>query len=132
MGQPAAKSGDKVIAMDNHIVLVPAAAGAPVPTPTPFEFNGTIQIGLSSNVQIMGSPAATVNSIAVNSPMHIPKSGSFKSPPSNQGTISSGSSTVNINGQAAARNGDRADTCNDPGGPSTPGMVVASGTVLIG
>ena len=38
MGQPAAKQGDKIVATDGHILMVPAAAGAPVPTPTPMPF----------------------------------------------------------------------------------------------
>jgi uncharacterized Zn-binding protein involved in type VI secretion len=42
-----------------------------------------------------------------------------------------GSQTVNINGKAAARNGDVATTCNDP--VDVPaGTVVGVGTVLIG
>lgn len=129
MGQPAAKQGDQVLATDIHIVMIPGSP--PVPTPLPHPFVGMIDGGLSSDVNIMGMPAATVDSTATNTPAHIPQGGPFQSPPSNQGTIKFGSPTVNINGKMAARNGDMATTCNDPADlPS--GTVMAVGTVLIG
>jgi uncharacterized Zn-binding protein involved in type VI secretion len=129
MGQPAAKQGDQITATDIHIVLIPAIV--PVPTPLPHPFAGIIDGALSSDVNIMGMPAATVDSTATNTPPHIPQGGPFQKPPSNKGTIKMGSSTVKINGKAAARSGDTAETCNDP--VDLPiGVVVASGTVLIG
>lgn len=131
MGLPAAKQGDTVVALDTHIFLIPAAAGAPVPTPLPSPFNGILQLNLSTNVLIMGMPAATVGSIAINTPPHLPQGGPFQKPPSNQGEIIMGSPTVMINGRPAARAGDTARTCNDP--VDLPvGSVVAAGTVLIG
>ena len=133
MGQPAAKQGDQVVAVDIHIVMVPAAPAPPVPTPLPHPFAGIISGGLSSDVNIMGRPAATVDSTADNTPPHIPTpSGTaFQSPPANKATIKIGSPTVKINGKMAARNGDMALTCNDP--TDLPqGQVVAVGTVLIG
>jgi uncharacterized Zn-binding protein involved in type VI secretion len=106
MGQPAAKQGDIVQAVDTHIVMVPSPGG-PVPTPTPgHPFNGMINGSLSTTVRIMGMPT-------------------------NQGTIITGSATVRINGQPAARNGDTANTCNDPA-PLPVGTVIAVGTVMIG
>ena len=51
--------------------------------------------------------------------------------PSNSATILAGSATVQINGKAAARMGDMAQTCNDPA-DLPAGTVIASGTVLIG
>src|SRR5688572_8021916 len=115
MGQPAAKKGDQVVGTDTHIVLVPSPGG-PVPTPLPHPFTGILSGGLSSDVKIMGQPAATVDSTADNTPAHIPTppGTAFQSPPSNKGTIKMGSATVKINGKAAARNGDVAETCNDP------------------
>jgi uncharacterized Zn-binding protein involved in type VI secretion len=130
MGQPAAKQGDQVVATDTHIILVPSPGG-PVPTPMPLPFAGIIQLATSTNVMISGLPAATVGSIAINTPPHIPPGGSFSKPPTNQGRIIMGSPTVFINGQPAARAGDQAMTCNDP--VDLPvGSVVAAGTVLIG
>ncbi len=131
MGQPAAKQGDQITAIDTHIILVPAAAGATVPTPLPHPFTGILSSGLSTDVFIGGRPAATRDSIANNTPPHIPQGGSFQKPPSNQGRVLVGSPTVFINGKPAARNGDQAMTCNDP--VDLPvGQVVAAGTVFIG
>lgn len=132
MGQPAAKQGDQINANDTHIVMVPSPSGS-VPTPLPHPFTGIINGGLSSDVNIMGMPAATVDSTADNTPPHIPTSPgvSFQAPPSNKATIKVGSGTVNINGKAAARNGDTADTCNDPADQPL-GQVIAQGTVFIG
>ena len=131
MGQPAAKQGDKISAIDTHIVMVPGTP--PVPTPLPHPFMGTINGGLSSDVNVMGKPAATVDSTADNSPAHMATAPgtSFQKPPANKGTIKMGSTTVKINGKAAARNGDVAETCNDPADLPV-GAVIAAGTVLIG
>jgi len=130
MGQPAAKEGDQVLAIDIHIIMIPTPVG-PVPTPLPHPFAGMIDGELSSDVNIMGKPAATVDSTATNTPSHIPMGGPFQSPPSNKATITMGSATVNINGKKAARMGDTAETCNDPA-DLPGGTVIAVGTVLIG
>lgn len=130
MGQPAAKGGDQIVATDTHIVIPPQPAP---PVPLPHVFNGIINVNLSPNVNIMGKPAATVGSIAMNNPPHIPTPPGtvFSLPPTNMGTIKMGSFTVKINGKMAARNGDVAETCNDPA-PLPIGKVVAVGTVFIG
>ena len=131
MGQPAAKKGDQIVATDIHIILIPAAAGATVPTPLPHPFTGMIDGELSKDVNIMGQPAATVDSTATNTPPHIPQGGPFQNPPSNKATIKMGSTTVKINGKMAARNADMAETCNDPADMPV-GQVIAVGTVFIG
>ena len=130
MGQPAAKQGDQIVGVDTHIVMIPSPGG-PVPTPLPHPFSGLIDGSLSNDVKIMGMPAATVNSTATNTPPHIPQGGPFQTPPSNRGTIMMGSATVLINGKGAARNGDTANTCNDPTDMPV-GTIIAVGTVLIG
>jgi uncharacterized Zn-binding protein involved in type VI secretion len=130
MGMPAAKQGDKVMATDTHIQMVPSPGG-PVPTPLPSPFVGTIDGALSSDVLIEGQGAAVVGSTATNSPSHLPTAGPFQKPPSNKATIQQGSTTVQINGKAAARMGDPAMTCNDPA-DAPAGTVIASGTILIG
>jgi len=130
MGQPAAKQGDQIIATDTHIVLIPAGTST-VPTPLPHPFTGRIDGSLSSDVKIMGKPAATVDSTATNTPSHIPQGGPFQKTPTNKGTIKMGSTTVKINGKMAARNGDIAMTCNDPADVPV-GKVVAVGTVMMG
>lgn len=133
MAQPAAKQGDKIVATDMHIVLVPSPGG-PVPTLLPHPFNGTITTNVSANVKIMGKPAATQGSSATNLPPHIPSGpGPFQIPPQNQGEILKGSTTVRINGKAAARVGDMVQTCQDPA-PNMAGQIVLTGpcTVMIG
>jgi uncharacterized protein involved in type VI secretion and phage assembly len=77
-------------------------------------------------------PAATVDSTATNTPPHIPQGGPFQSPPSNKATIKIGSSTVFINGKAAARMGDTAETCNDPSDLPVGTVVSTTATVFIG
>ena len=131
MGQPAAKQGDQVLGSDIHIIMIPAPPGPPVPTPLPHPFTGILQQGLSTDVMIQGMPAATVNSVAMNTPPHVPQGGPFQKPPMNQGKITMGSTTVFINGKPAARAGDTAMTCNDPV-DAPVGKVVAVSTVLIG
>ena len=132
MSQPAAKQGDQITAVDTHIVMVPSGTSL-VPTPLPHPFSGIINANLSTDVNIMGMPAATVDSTADNTPPHIPTppGTSFQRPPENKATIKLGSSTVKINGKMAARNGDIAETCNDPANLPV-GQVIAVGTVLIG
>jgi uncharacterized Zn-binding protein involved in type VI secretion len=129
MGQPAAKQGDRVVAVDTHIVIVP---GGP-PTPLPHPFSGVLSGGLSADVKISGLPAAVAGSTADNTPPHLPTSpgSGFQRPPANKATVQQGSPTVMINGKPAARNGDKALTCNDPVDLAA-GTVVAAGTVLIG
>ncbi|MCA2660384.1 MAG: hypothetical protein IM496_18370 [Microcystis sp. M049S2] len=133
MGQPAAKQGDQIIATDTHIVMVPAPPGPPVPTPLPHPFIGIINGNLSADVKIMGMAAATVDSTADNTPPHIPTppGTAFQNPPANKAAIKIGSPTVKINGKMAARNGDMAQTCNDPADLPV-GRVIAVGTVFIG
>ncbi|MGH3913312.1 MAG: PAAR domain-containing protein [Pseudonocardiaceae bacterium] len=133
MGQPAAKQGDRIVGTDIHIVMVPAPPAPPVPTPLPHPFTGLINGGLSSDVNIMGKPAAVLGSTAANTPQHLPTppGTTFQKPPANKATIQRGSQTVMINGKPAARTGDAALTCNDPSDlPS--GTVLALGTVMIG
>lgn len=128
MGLPAAKQGDQIVATDFHIIVPPPPA-APFPAPTPFA--GQIDGQLSSDVNLMGRPAAVLGSTATNTPIHIPVGGNFQTPPKNQGEVITGSATVFINGKPAARSSDTARTCNDP--TDLPvGQVVASGSVMIG
>jgi uncharacterized Zn-binding protein involved in type VI secretion len=130
MGQPAAKKGDKVMATDIHIVMIPSPGG-PVPTPLPHPFTGTLDGQLSTDVNIDGQPAAVKGSTASNQPAHVPQGGPFQSPPKNRGEVMLGSATVKINGKMAARNGDTVMTCNDPS-DLPAGKIIAVGTVMIG
>ena len=133
MGSPAAKKDDIVTGLDTHIVLVPSPPGSPVPTPLPHAFSGPLDQDLSSDVFIQGKAAATKGSVATNKPSHIPTPPgvSFQTPPENSGKVVAGSSSVNINGKAAARVGDAVDTCNDIGAPAGS-VITGTSTVLIG
>jgi len=130
MGQPGAKQGDKVMATDIHIVMIPSPGG-PIPTPLPNPFVGELDGKLSENVKFDGKAAAMQGSTATNSPGHIPAGGPFQSPPKDKGEVMLGSATVKVNGKPAARNGDTAFTCNDPS-DLPGGTVIAAGTVMIG
>jgi uncharacterized Zn-binding protein involved in type VI secretion len=129
VGLPAAKQGDRVVALDTHIVVPPAPAP---PLALPFPFTGMLTGGLSSDVKISGRAAATVGSTAQNLPPHVPGAGAFQKPPANKGTVQAGSPTVRINGKPAARHGDTCVTCNDPADLPAGKIVVAAGTVRIG
>jgi uncharacterized Zn-binding protein involved in type VI secretion len=128
MAQPAATQGDRIVAVDVHLIQPP---GPVPPVPVPHPFSGLIDTGVSTNVRINGRGAALQGSGATNTPPHIPIGGSFVKPPSNRASIVMGSATVRINGRPAARAGDPATTCNDPVDQPV-GRVVAVRQVLIG
>ncbi len=130
MGQPAAKKGDQIIGVCTHTVMVPSPGG-PVPTPLPHPYTGMIDNALSTDVKIMGQPAATQDSQASNTPQHLPTppGTAFQSPPDNIATINRGSTTVRVNGKPAARMGDTAETCDEI---KVPASIVAVSTVMIG
>jgi uncharacterized Zn-binding protein involved in type VI secretion len=129
MGRPAAAQGDQVTGMDTHLVIVPS--GPPVTQTLPF--SGRLVDGLSGDVRIQQRPAAVVGSAAVNTVPHAPiaPGTAFSRPPSNRGTVQSGSATVRINGKPAARAGDPVLTCNDPA-DLPAGTIVAAEPVRIG
>jgi len=131
MGLPAAKKGDMITATDTHIVMIPSPGG-PIPTPLPHPFMGQLDDALSDDVNFDGQPAAVVGSKATNTPSHIPQGGPFQSPPKDKAEIMLGSQTVFINGNAAARNGDTALTCNDPADLPVGSVMVAMSTINIG
>jgi uncharacterized Zn-binding protein involved in type VI secretion len=129
-GKPAAKQGDRVIAVDTHIIMIPSPGG-PVPTPMPMPFTGELSVDLSTNVLVEDKAAATEGSVGINSPAHVPQGGPFQKPPSNQAKVQMGSKKVLINDKPAARAGDPAMTCNDPA-DAPNGKVIAVGKVLVG
>jgi uncharacterized Zn-binding protein involved in type VI secretion len=128
MSPPAAKEGDRVLALDTHMIQPP---GPSSPVPTPHPFSGILDGKLSGDVTVQSKAAATVDSTATNKPSHVPIGGSFVNPPSNKAKITTGSGTVTINGKKAARAGDTAETCNDPK-DAPVGSVVAVSKVNIG
>jgi uncharacterized Zn-binding protein involved in type VI secretion len=128
MGQPVARQGDPVTAVDFHLVQQP---GPQPPALLPHPFSGVLDGRLSGNVQVMGRPAAALGSTAANQPPHVPMGGTFLRPPANVATIRAGSASVRVNGRPLARNGDLVSTCNDPA--DVPGATLVSlGTVVAG
>jgi uncharacterized Zn-binding protein involved in type VI secretion len=129
MSRPAATKGDRITAVDTHMIQPP---GPSSPVPVPHVFNGILDGELSRDVNIEGKAAATVDSTATNTPSHVPQGGSFVNPPSNKGKIIMGSTSVFINSKAAARLGDTAETCNDPVDLPVGTVLGTANTVLIG
>ncbi|MEV0290702.1 PAAR domain-containing protein [Kribbella sp. NPDC050820] len=127
MPASAARAGDRVTALDSHLIQPP---GTTPPVVVPHPFSGIIDGSVSSNVIIGGAGAATVGSTASNTPPHLPQGGTFVIPPTNRGQIVQGSATVLVNGKGLARAGDQAQTCDDLG--LITGVVVAVGIVLAG
>ena len=128
MGKTAAKVGDRIVGIDNHLIQPPSGS----PVNIPHQFSGPIQLDVSLDVLVDGSAAAFAGSRALNSPIHIPQGGTFVSVVSNLGEVVGGSSSVFINGHPAARDGDSSETCND-GIPFQPANVrTLGGTVFIG
>ncbi|MEV6596439.1 PAAR domain-containing protein [Actinoplanes sp. NPDC051346] len=126
MPQPAARQNDPVTGTDTHILMVPSPGG-PVPTPTPMPFAGQLMTGLSTDVLINSLPAAVQGSVAQNMPPHIaPPPATFSKPPTNQGRVVLGSTTVLVNGKPLARVGDPVATCNDPA--DLPAGTIAAGS----
>ena len=128
--QPAAKQGDRIVATDIHIVMIPTPGG-PVPVPLPHPFMGMLDGSLSADVFIGGKAAAMQGSTATNSPPHIPQGGPFQTPPKDRAEVMLGSATVFVNGKPLARNGDVCLTCNDPA-DLPGGQVIAVGAVFGG
>jgi uncharacterized Zn-binding protein involved in type VI secretion len=127
MAQPAARQNDPVTGTDIHVLLTPP------PTPTPLPFVGFLISALSPDVLVNGLPAATVTSIAQNMPPHVaPPGTSFSRPPTNLGTVISGSATVLVNNKPFARLGDTVLTCNDPVDAPTSRVAAGSPDVLVG
>jgi len=132
MPQPAARQNDPVTGSDVHILLVPSPGG-PVPTPTPLPFTGQLMTSLSTDVLINGLPAAVQGSVAQNMPPHMaPPPATFSKPPTNQGTVVTGSPTVLVNGKPLARLGDPVLTCNDPVDAPVGTISAGSPDVLVG
>jgi uncharacterized Zn-binding protein involved in type VI secretion len=132
--RPAARQGDQVTATDTHVVMVPSPPGGPVPTPLPHPFAGQLVERLEPTVLIGGRPAATVGSVARNVPPHLPTppGTAFQRPPSNRGTVRTGSTSVLLGGSGAARQGDPVVTCNDPSDLPAGTVTTGDPTVVIG
>jgi RHS repeat-associated protein len=146
----AGKWFDPVIGIDIHLILTPAGVTVPVPHPfIGFVFDPAgLAVGMAIGaaisglfggpfkgpVFINGMPAANTGTEVKGMPVHIPIGGTFVNPPSNEGTIITGSKTVDIMGSSAARLTSLVMTCNDPVNlPTSVVMAIPMGPpVLIG
>jgi len=128
MGQPAAVMGDKVSATcATH--LIPGPLGVPMPSP-PLPFSAPLVQNLATTVLIGGKPAAVAGSSGLNVPPHVGlhPSDPFLAPPSQQATVTGGSTSVLFDGKPAARTGSPCIVC-----AGLPGQLAGTAaTVLIG
>lgn len=127
MGAPAIVMGDRITGMcPNHLISGPL--GAPAPSP-PLPFSSPITMGTIATVLIGGKPAAVLGSWGLNTPPHVGlhPSDPYLAPPTEKGTILSGSPTVLIGGQPAATGSSQAQCCVIPGT-----LVPTTAMVLIG
>ena len=91
MSRAAARQGDQVTGTDVHVLLVPSPGG-PVTTPTPLPFSGTITSGCVRDVLVNSRSIAVSRAVATNSPPHLaPPPATFQRPPTNRGTVQTGS-----------------------------------------
>ncbi len=105
-GLPAARSGDQIIGIDTHIIMIPTLLG-PIPVPLPFPFSGRIDAGVSTSVLIGGNPAAVQGSTATNTPRHpLPGPAWFLNPPTNHSRVVGGSPNVLIGGVSPGEPGN--------------------------
>jgi len=129
VGQPAAIMGDAVTgACAVHQVPNPAT-GAPQPAP-PMPFRAPLTTGLATTVLVAGRPAAVVGSSGLNLPPHIGLhvSDPFAVPTAQEGRVVAGSSSVLVEGRAAASTGSSVTLC-----AGAPGRLVGSAaSVLVG
>lgn len=122
---------DPVIGIDIHLIQPPGPV-PPVPVPHPFigivydpaglmvgmaisaAVSGLFGGSFSGPVLINGMPAANTGMQVKGMPVHVPIGGTFVYPPSNEGTIITGSKTVHVLGTSGARLTSMVITCNDP------------------
>jgi uncharacterized Zn-binding protein involved in type VI secretion len=145
MAESAAKKDDTITSDGTSKVYIKMPTTPPSDSLFLFTYKGSIDKSCSPNVFIMSKPAATVDSIAISN--STPKlddqlgGGTVELTVDNTATITSGSSSVYINGKKAARNKDIAKTW-DYSTPPPPGnnnakeienaKVKAEGSVYVG
>jgi RHS repeat-associated protein len=132
---------DPVIGIDIHLIQPPGPV-PPIPVPHPFigivydpigqvvgmainaSISGLFGGSFKGPVLINGMPAANTGMRVKSMPVHMPIGGVFVNPPSNEGTIITGSKTVHVLGASGARLTSSVITCNDP--VNLPTSVVMS------
>jgi uncharacterized Zn-binding protein involved in type VI secretion len=112
MGAPAVVLGDQITGVcATHVV--PSPSGAPMPSPAPLPFTAPLTTGLATTVLVTGKPAAVQGASGMNTPPHVGlhPTDPFLTPPTQQGRVVTGSSTVYFNGRPAAYTGCQVTVC---------------------
>ena len=120
---PAATHLDPVVGIDVHIIQPPGPV-PPIPVPHPYVgivFDPADYVPIiGSTVKINGMHRAIAGTAGKAVPPHIPIGGVFVKPPGNEDENFMGSSTVSLDGDAAAYMGLPCLSCSDIGMPPPP------------
>lgn len=136
---PPSKLFDPVVGIDIHIIQPPGPV-PPLPVPHPFVglMLDIMQFApiIGSKVYANGLPTAIVGINCKGIPKHIPIGGTFVTPPSSDGELFMGSSTVSFDGDAAGYMALPAITCQSVGMPkpvraNPKKMTKTKGTMLL-
>jgi uncharacterized Zn-binding protein involved in type VI secretion len=127
MGAPAVVANDRIVG-SCAIHQVPSPSGSPMPSPAPLPFSAPLTTGLATTVKVGGKFAAVQNSSGLNTPAHagLHASDPYLAPPSQQGKVVTGSSTVTFDGKPAAYSGCPVTVCG-----SAPAQVTGTGTTVL-
>ena len=125
---PAVVLGDQITG-NCTLHQIPNVDGGPMKAP-PLPFAAPLLMNTVNTVLIGGKPAVVVGTQGLNTPPHIGlhPADPYMAPPTQNGKIIMGSTTVLIGGKGAAATGATCGMCGDG-----PGQVIGSAsTVLIG
>lgn len=128
MASPAAVMNDRITGTCAIHQVPNPTSGAPQPGP-PMPFSAPLLQGLEPKVMIEGKAAAVVGSSGLNTPPHIGlhMTDPFMAPPTQQGRVLSGSTTVLAGGKPLASAQSNVTCC------TTPGQLMATASsVLVG
>lgn len=116
MGSPAIVQGDRIGGQCSIHQIPNPATGAPQPAP-PMPFSAPLTQGLATDVFIGGKAAAVNGSSGYNTPPHVGlhASDQYFVPTTQEGKVSSGSSTVFFAGKAAATAQSSCTMCSESG-----------------
>ena len=117
-----AKQFDLVQGVDTHLIQ-PFAPGPPVPVPLPFigmVYDPAEFMPQNASNLVGGIPRAQAGTTVMATVPHIPIGGMFVKPPTNDGEIYMGSSTVQVEGEPFPILGGQVLTCTDAGMTSIP------------
>ncbi|MET0286096.1 MAG: PAAR domain-containing protein [Polyangiales bacterium] len=120
-GLPALKQFDLIAGIDVHLTVLPGPPPLVAPIPNPFVgifFDPEDYSPDGASVRVQGFPRVCAGSAAKAVPPHLPLLGPFFKPPSNDGELFMGSSTVGADGNPLGYGGLMVLTCSDFGQPA--------------